>query len=87
MSLVRLSLVFICLACMSFNARAIIVLSGMEMIMIATPTKADQPRRSYNEMNAKMIYGVLDLRAKLEVGNAYLKWTRYGNETVSAQVL
>lgn len=32
------------------------VLRGIETIMIATPTKAGQPRMSYSEINANVIY-------------------------------
>lgn len=46
MSLVRLSLFFICDSCILFKNLAMNVFRGIEKIMIATPTKAGQPRMS-----------------------------------------
>lgn len=55
MSRVRLSLFFICFSCSLFRNRAMSVFKGMETIMIATPTKAGQPRMLYSETKANVI--------------------------------
>jgi hypothetical protein len=54
-NLVRRSRFFICCSCIFFSILAIVVFSGIEMIMIATPTKADHPRRLYNDTKASVI--------------------------------
>lgn len=54
-NLVRRSRFFICCSCIFFNILAIVVFSGIEIIMIATPTKADHPRRLYNDTKASVI--------------------------------
>lgn len=55
MSRVRLSLFFICLSCSLFKNRAMSVFKGMETIMMATPTKAGQPKMLYSETKANVI--------------------------------
>ena len=43
-SLVRISLFFICFSCIFLRNRAMKVFRGTEKTMMATPTNADQPR-------------------------------------------
>lgn len=55
-SLVRLSLFFICVSCIFFKNRAMLVFNGMEKIIMPTPTKAGHPSRLYRDTKAKVIY-------------------------------
>jgi hypothetical protein len=59
-SLVRLSLFFICCSCILLSARAMKAFKGIEKNMIATPTNAAHPRRLYSDTNANVIYSLSD---------------------------
>lgn len=73
-SRVRWSLFFICCSCILFNIRAIKVLRGIEKTMIATPTKADHPRRLYKDTNANVIYNISSIYFMVYLLIVYRTW-------------
>jgi len=90
----RLSLHFICFTWRFFKKFAITVFKGTEIIMMATPTNADHPRRLYNETNARVTFLFATLAELITLftrckGNIvrYLEWGRDSHETIRAQVL
>ena len=54
MSLVLLSLIFICRTCSFFWYRAIAAFSGSEIIMTATPQNAGQPHKLNRQISTSM---------------------------------